>query len=178
MSEFSESYHLKTNNREQVVELIKKTNKKGYVYEESNGWVTFVFDGSQFEADESIVSCNPGVLVHYIYAEDHGWELKIFKKEELVFDFKCEWTDEIYTEKKLYDIDVIKELIADQGTSVDDIESIFINEHEEAIFGVTPPAHQFAFLIGLVHFDWISFDYLEGRELEDGIIIVNSNAVQ
>ncbi|PUA39778.1 hypothetical protein C8Z91_07645 [Paenibacillus elgii] len=174
MSEFSESYHLKTKNQEDVVELLKKAEKKGYVFEEANGWVTFVCNGNQFQVDEGIVSHNPGVLLHYIYAGDYCWELKIFKKNELVFDYKCEWTDEIHIEKNIYDINVIKELVLDPEVSLDDIEAIFINEDEDAIFGEIPPAHQFSDLIGLVNVEWVSFDYLEGRELENGIFTVNN----
>ncbi|WP_079908318.1 hypothetical protein [Paenibacillus sp. 32352] len=172
MSEFSESYHLKTADRDEVVRLLNQTGKKGYVFEETNGWVTFVFDGEPFQADEAIVSHNPGLLVHYIYAEDHGWELKIFKKAELVFDYQCDWTDEIEVKRNLYDIRVIKELVMDQETSLEDLESIFINEHQDAIFDEIPPAHQFASLIGLVHVDWISFDSMEWRHANEEDIVV------
>lgn len=80
MSEFSASYHLKTNDRAKVEELIKNSDNKGYIFEETNGWVTFLIEGPAFDINEAVIECNPGTMVHYIYAEDHGWELRVFKK--------------------------------------------------------------------------------------------------
>ncbi|GBG07620.1 hypothetical protein PAT3040_02176 [Paenibacillus agaridevorans] len=74
MSEFSASYHIRTNAKTKVVDLIKDSDNKGYVFEETNGWVTFLIDGPAFNINESVLLCNPGLLVHYNYAEDHGWE--------------------------------------------------------------------------------------------------------
>lgn len=108
MSEFSASYYLRTRKRDDVVNLIKNTGNKGYVFEEANGWVSFVIKGLAFDIDDSLISFNTGIIVYYIYAEDHGWELRIFNKDDLVFDYKCDWTDEILIEKELFDIDLIK----------------------------------------------------------------------
>ncbi|WP_272948157.1 hypothetical protein [Paenibacillus sp. A3] len=38
---------MKTKKKEDVVELLKKAEKKGYVFEEANGWVAFVCNGNQ-----------------------------------------------------------------------------------------------------------------------------------
>ncbi|WP_068774276.1 hypothetical protein [Paenibacillus sp. FJAT-26967] len=61
MSEFSASYHLKTNHREAAVRLIKQSGSEGYVYEESNGWMTFVIEGAAFDIKESVIFYNPGL---------------------------------------------------------------------------------------------------------------------
>lgn len=133
MSEFSASYHLKTNDRAKVVDLIKNSNNRGY-----------------------------------IFAEDHGWELRVFNKDELVFEYKCDWTDEILVEKNLFDIDIIKELIANQGQSIHDIDEIFdlIDYDFEDL-----PAYQLANKLGLVHYEWLSADNIEDR-LDEGVLIV------
>jgi hypothetical protein len=167
MSEFSASYHLKTSDRTKVVDLIKDSENKGYVFEETNGWVTFLIDGPAFNINESVLSCNPGIIVHYIFAEDHGWEFRVFNKDELIFEYKCDWTDEIIIEKELFDVSIIKELIASQGNSISDIEELFDLsdfEFEE------PPAYILATKLGLVHFEWLSVDNIEDR-LDEVLVV-------
>ncbi|WP_409344410.1 hypothetical protein [Paenibacillus sp. MBLB4367] len=174
MSEFSESYHLKTNRQEAVIHLLKESGNEGYVFEESNGWVTFVTKGKRFKPSPSVVFYNPGLLIHYVYAEDHGWELKIFDKDELVFDYKCDWTDDLTIEKHVYDIDIIKDLILEQGNSIENVEDLFDCKSRGGLLDQTSPAYLLAGQIGLSYFEWISVDYLEGRELEDNIVVVDA----
>ncbi|QCT04351.1 hypothetical protein E6C60_3641 [Paenibacillus algicola] len=153
MSEFSESYHLMAVDRETAIELIKKSGNKGYVFEEKNGWVTFLIDGPGFDINESVVRCNSGLLAHYIYAEDHGWQFQIFNKDKIVFDYKCDWSDEIIIDKDCFDLEVINELIVSQGNETSNIEEIFdIDEYDFE----DPPAYQLAEKIGLVNYEWIS----------------------
>lgn len=170
MSEFSASYHLRTKKRDDVVNLIKNSSNKGYVFEEANGWVSFVIKGPAFDIDDSLISYNPGIIVHYIYAEDHGWELRIFNKDDLVFEYKCDWTDEIHIEKELFDIDLIKELVIAQGNSVDDLESLFdITDYDFE----EPAAYKFAEKIGLTNYEWVSADYFDDSEVDERVLVVD-----
>jgi hypothetical protein len=167
MSEFSASYHIRTNDKTKVVDLIKDSDNKGYVFEETNGWVTFLIDGPAFNINESVLLCNPGLLVHYIYAEDHGWEFRVFNKDEMIFEYKCDWTDEITIEKELFDVSIIKELIASQGNSIRDVEELFdLNDFDFE----EPPAYVLATKLGLVHFEWLSVDYIEDR-LDEVLVV-------
>lgn len=168
MSEFSSSYHLKTNDRAKVVDLIKNSNNKGYVFGETNGWVTFLIEGPAFDINDSVIECNPGLIVHYIFAEDHGWELRVFSKDELVFEYKCDWTDEILIEKEQFDISIIKEIIADQGNSIDNVDEIF--DLSDLDFE-NPPAYRLANKLGLVNYEWLSADNIEDR-LDEEVLIV------
>ena len=52
MSEFSESYHLRSERAQDAIDILKSAGKKGYVYEPINGWVTFLPEGGVFEPDE------------------------------------------------------------------------------------------------------------------------------
>lgn len=152
MSEFSASYHLKAKDREQAIKLIKDAGHQGFVFNETNGWVTFLIKGQVFGISESVIQCNPGLLVHYTYAEDHGWEFRVFEKNK-------------------FDLDVIKEMIASQGNESSDIEVIF--EMDEFDYEHSP-AYQLAEKIGLVHYEWLSADYINSDdELEErGLIHV------
>ncbi|MDQ0090131.1 hypothetical protein J2T12_003545 [Paenibacillus anaericanus] len=172
MSEFSASYHLKTDNQQIVVDLIRGSNNEGYVFPEKNGWVTFVVKGEAFNIDESIISLNPSVLIHYIYAEDHGWDLRIFNKSEIAFEYGCNWTEEIQIEKSHFDLYFLNELIISQGNSTDGIESLF--DIDEDIFDLDePPAFLIAQKLGLTYYEWLSEDYIDLSDLAENILIVD-----
>lgn len=171
MSEFSASYHLKAKDKEQAIKLIKDAGHQGFVFNEINGWVTFLIKGQAFDISESVIQCNPGLLVHYTYAEDHGWEFRVFEKDRVVFEYTCDWTDELHIEKNVYNLDVIKKLISSQGHEASNLEEIF--EMDEYDYEHSP-AYQLAEKIGLVHYEWLSADYIRSDdELEErGLIPV------
>lgn len=174
MSEFSESYHLYTNNPKEAITLINESGKKGYVFKESNGWVTFVIKGSEFNPDPAIVINNMGILLHYVYAEDHGWAAKIFKGNELVFDYSCEWDEDFLVQKNIFNIEIIKELFKNQSINIDEFERCFEIDSEEELFDLeNPPAYQFAENIGLVHFAWISADYVSQDEVPEEFTVID-----
>ncbi|WP_426446116.1 hypothetical protein ACP26L_21165 [Paenibacillus sp. S-38] len=72
MSEFSGSYHLRTNDREAAVSLLQNSENHGFIFPEGNGWVSFVVTGPPFDINDEVINWNPGILLHYIYAEDQG----------------------------------------------------------------------------------------------------------
>ncbi|MNO20464.1 hypothetical protein D3C76_102160 [compost metagenome] len=173
MSEFSECYHLKADCQQIVVDLIKESNNKGYVFPEKNGWVTFVLKGQALNMDEQIISLNPSVLIHYIYSEDHGWALRIFKKSEIEFEYSFMWTDddEIHIEKNHFDLTLLNELIISQGNTIDGIESLF--DINEDMFDLDePPAYAIAQKLGLTYYEWMSDDYIDTIDTDETIIFV------
>ncbi|MBP2112768.1 hypothetical protein [Paenibacillus silagei] len=169
MSEFSASYHLQTSDQQKVVELIRASNNKGFVFPESNGWVTFIVKGPAFGIRKSIVSLNPGLLVHYSYMEDHGWELSIFEKDEIISTYKCDWTDELIIQKDELDMVLLRELIMKQGNSIEDVEKAF---DLVKYVGEEPPAYFIAKKLGLSYFEWLSADNIgDGSNYENLVIV-------
>ncbi|MFD0589271.1 hypothetical protein ACFQZE_14875 [Paenibacillus sp. GCM10027627] len=168
MSEFSSSYHFKTDDRAKAVELIKNSGNRGFAFEETNGWVSFLIEGPLFDIHPSVIQSNPGLIVHYMYAEDHGWQFRVFNKQELAFEYKCDWTDEIVEEKTLFDLTIIKELIASHGNSSDGIEELFdISKYD---FEEQPAAYTLAEELGLIHYQWLSADDI-GNLADDSLIV-------
>ena len=51
MSEFSESYHLRSERADDAIELLRRAKRKGYVYQPINGWITFLAEEGVFEPD-------------------------------------------------------------------------------------------------------------------------------
>lgn len=170
MSEFSASCHLRTENQAAAVKLIKDSGNTGYVYEETNGWVTFLIEGAGLSIDRKVIECNPGLLVHYIYAEDHGWELRIYNKDELVFEYGCDWTDDIQITKSVFDLELIQEIIIGQGNQLPNLEALFnMTEFDDEL----PPAYILAESFGLVNYEWVSADYMDSDELDEGVTYVD-----
>lgn len=82
MSEFSFSYHLRTNDPQEVVNLLKSCGLKGYVFPSVNNWTTFVCEEEDVEENAKLINANTGLLVYYSFAEDFGWGFSIFKGNE------------------------------------------------------------------------------------------------
>lgn len=169
MSEFSESYHLRTSDREAAVNLIRNSGNTGYVFAETNGWVSFLIEGANFSVNPEVIKQNPGLLVHYIFAEDHGFEFRVYRKEEAVLEFVCDWNDEVEIEDNELDLGVIRELVLLQGNSISGIEQLF---EAESMFSDITPAYELAERIGLVHYAWLSADNVEEYETDEEIQVV------
>ena len=56
MSEFSESYHLRSERQEDAVELLRRAKLKGYVYQPVSGWVTFLAEQGVFEPSPTMMA--------------------------------------------------------------------------------------------------------------------------
>ncbi|OKP77884.1 hypothetical protein A3844_29180 [Paenibacillus helianthi] len=170
MSEFSASYHLQTSDQQKAVELIRASNNKGFVFPESNGWVTFIVKGPAFGIRKAIVSLNPGLLVHYSYMEDHGWALSFFEKDELISTYKCDWTEELHIEKDKLDIVLLRELIIKQGNSIEDLEKALDLAED---IGEEPPAYFIANKLGLSYYEWLSADNIGDGSYYKNLVIVD-----
>src|SRR5436309_3455455 len=95
MSEFTESYNLRSERHDDACALLRQLGISGYVYPPGSGWVTFVTEGGNFEPDQRIVSAARQPLLHYVSAEDHGWSFTLFDGGEVVSAYRCDWTDDI-----------------------------------------------------------------------------------
>ena len=102
MSEFSESYHLRSERAEDAIELLRRAGRKGYVYQPVNGWVTFLAEEGTFEPDERIVAAATRPLLHYVSAEDHGWSFALFDRTNEVCGYRCDWDDDIKVDASNY----------------------------------------------------------------------------
>ena len=72
MSEFSESFHLRSDCQQNGEDLLRRAGLTGAVFSPVRGWVTVVPESEMYEAVDQMVASNQGLLLHYLYAEDHG----------------------------------------------------------------------------------------------------------
>lgn len=93
MSEFSDSYHLRTNNPLEAVELIRTTERTGAVLPPQGNWTTFLIEGPTSAPLADLVENNTGLLLHYIHADDHGCWLRFFIGPKELTEASCCWED-------------------------------------------------------------------------------------
>jgi hypothetical protein len=88
MAELSESGHLRTENPEHAVALLKRAKLPGYVFPERNGWVTFVYppgDENRFDLEQA----NERLLLLYEYTQDLGCWVTLYQAKKPVTRLKA-----------------------------------------------------------------------------------------
>jgi hypothetical protein len=166
MSEFSESYHLRSEQAEDAIALLRRAKRKGYVYQPVNGWVTFLAEEGTFEPDERIVAAAAHPLLHYVSAEDHGWSFTLFDRTKAVSGYRCDWDSEINIDDSRYSRAALQQLVPSaQPALLDDFESRLhpkdFDELHEA-----EPSKLLAQALGLEHYDWLAYDYMASDFLD------------
>ena len=165
MSEFSDSYHLKTNDPTDAVKLLKRAEVKGYVFPESQGWVTLVAEGDEMMPNKNLIRKNEGTLIHFVYAEDHGWYISIYKEIDRVSHYECMWPDTIEVWDSELNLDVLMELVEQnvikQKIGRDEIKRLLYPQSFEDIFEDVPILSRIASVLGLNNYRGVSFQYIE-----------------
>jgi hypothetical protein len=88
VSEVSESGHLKSENAEHAVALLKRAKVPGFVFPARNGWVSFVYppgDENRFD----IAQANEKLLVLYEYAAEHGCWVTVYQAKKPITRLKA-----------------------------------------------------------------------------------------
>lgn len=163
MSEFSESYHLRADDQQAGVALLKRAGLAGFVFPPKQGWVTVLAEGSMFEPNHVLIAANEGVLLYYTNAEDHGWSFTIIRSSEAVSHFSANWeADEPYRDELLNAAAVCDLAQQACGVQRDPAELDGLLKPDDPFAWVETgesPAVMFARFIGLTNFEWLSYDY-------------------
>lgn len=161
MSEFSESYHLRSERAEDAVELLRRAGLKGYVFPPANGWVTFVAEGGIFEPDERVVAASTKPLLHFMSAEDHGWSFTLHDGARVASRYSCAWDDEIRVDDSLYSrADMLQLVPSVQPDLLDTFEASMLPDGFDDLLEAGP-SRLLAQAMGLPRFEWLAFDYID-----------------
>lgn len=88
MPELSESGHLRTENVEHAVALLRRAKIPGFVFPARNGWVSFVYppgDENRFDLEQA----NERLLLLYEYASEHGCWVTVYEGKKPVTRLKA-----------------------------------------------------------------------------------------
>ena len=166
MSEFSESYHLRSERIEDAIELLRRARRKGYVFQPVNGWVTFVAEEGDFAPDERIIAAATCPLLHYVSAEDHGWSFALHDGTKVVSSYACAWDDDIRVDDARYSRAALQQYIpAAEPALLDEFETRLHPADSDDLFEAEP-SKLFAQAVGLEHYEWLAYDYLD-RDIHD-----------
>lgn len=171
MSEFSEVYFLKSNDQNDAVCLIKEAGLRGYVCPERDGWVAFVANTDPaFHLSQQLVEKNKGVLLHFVNAEDHGWEFKVCFKKELACSFFCGVDEEMESGEpfqigRKIEKEVFEEMIKQSDGNWDVLRKYM---DDSAPMEETLDAAKFTSDMQLYFSEWISYHYVQKENGEFG----------
>lgn len=168
MSEFSESYHIRTKDSIDVITILDDLKLSGFVFPETNGWVTFVVDESEFAPIPELIKKNTFVLFHYIYIGDYGWSFSLYNGSAKLVSYTCSWNDgRLEFEDSDFSIEALISVL-DYLTKedIDSIQMLLKSSDQTPVYGA-PPAYRVANAIGLECFQWISSQYVEDAVLEE-----------
>ena len=167
MSEFSESYHLRSERADDAIELLRRAKRKGYVYEPVNGWVSFVAEDGVFEPDARIVAAATQPLLHFVSAEDHGWSFALFDGGKVVSGYRCEWENDITGDDSKYSRQALQQLVPSADPSfLDELERRFHPKDFDELLELNP-SRLLANALGLEHYDWLAYDYIASDSPDD-----------
>lgn len=157
MSEFSESFHLKSDDAQDAVALLSAARVPGFVAPAKNGWVSFVYEPDEPPAKDhfdAIVAAARGTLVHYDFAEDHGCTVTVYvdgkRKARARVSFESRRTS--------FDRDVFVKMGLLKARGADAIQEWL---------GFAVPGHVVAEQLGLPYSAWFSYEYARRRRDQD-----------
>jgi hypothetical protein len=178
MSEFSDSYHLRTDDTAKGRALLRRAGLEGYVHPAAQGWVSICPEGMPFEPNMQLIHANTGVLVHYVFGEHHAWGCEIYQGPELITRHEVSWDPELAVLHTLSPsaFDAVAQTALAQLPQAD-LQRLLRPTTLEDIH-TFKPASVFAQAIGLPHYAWRAFDYLWreqelGQPLPDGAQLVS-----
>lgn len=158
MSEFSVSYHVRLGEGHDVPGLLRQAKLSGIIFGPANGWLTFVpyanlaryqkADGPRFA--EYLSGLTGLTVLHYCFAEDHGWQFAIARNDRPLIQFACWWDPVRAVERDQFDALALASL-----PGSDSLEPLLRSfDQKEAMDA--QPAYRFAELLALPAYKWLS----------------------
>jgi hypothetical protein len=162
VSEFSDSFHLRSDDPADAVALLRAARVAGHVFPAQNGWVSFVCErGTRIGSDElaaRVFAANTGLLVDYSYAEDHGCWVAVYVGSERVARLKVSFE----TSSRSFDRDAFIRLGLFAPPAADAIEQWMWGEGRAREYVV---AEQ----LRLPRYQWLAWRYAVEAPSEDRI---------
>jgi hypothetical protein len=167
VSEFSESFHLRSDDQAEGVDLLRRSGLAGWVFPPADGWVTIVVERDfTGEPEPALTAANTGVLLLYVNAEDHGWSLTLWEGSEERSHYEAEWTEDMSVDRARHRPDEVRRMLsaALPAKRLARLEAVIDapvdDEAWEQWLTDGMPAVRAADALGLPNTTWMSGDYL------------------
>lgn len=168
MSEFSISYHVRIGDKHEVQKLLRQAKLSGVIFGPANGWLTFVpyanspkyrnADGSGFA--DYLSKLTGLAVLHYCYAEDHGWSFALARADRALVQFACWWDPHPTIERDQFDSLALAPII------MPDLPEQLLRSFDHRDAMQEEPAYRFAELLGLPAYKWLSPELAQDRTQE------------
>lgn len=168
MSEFSDSFHLRTDDPEDAIELLRRAKVPGFVFPPAFGFVSFVCPRDK-RFYQQVLGANLGLLVDYSFAADHGCWVNLYERDVKVGNLSAAFEEERSRFDREAFIDI--GLVDPQGA-----EAIaeWVREAHDPSKRSRETDHLVAKKLRLPQFSWLSYHYaLSDETPPDGRIEVD-----
>jgi hypothetical protein len=159
MSEFSDSYHIRTDDPAEVKQRLRQARLAGIIFGPSGGWLTFIpyeeltayrrsMVGDAFTVQLSRVLS--ATVLHYNFSEDFGWSFAVARPGQKLNGFKCWWDPEPTIEREQLDLG--------QLASIANVEALapLLQRFDATTAHSQRPAYGFAEQLRLPAYKWLS----------------------
>jgi hypothetical protein len=161
LSEFSTSYHIRTTDQRGVQQRLRQAKISGIAFGPANGWLTFVpyanLDALRSSGDPANFAARlshvlGAQVIHYNYAQDHGWGFTLAEAGRCISRFACWWDPTPVVERDSVDLEALTPYATRQ------IIEPLLEPFEPHGESEDSPAYRFAELLGLPAYQWLSPD--------------------
>ena len=155
MSDFSAAYHLKTDSKQEVLDLLERASLTGYLFQPVNGWTTFVTEIDGFNTDKKITDFSKGILLFFNRTNDFlDWGFNIFENTELLGKYSIhEDEDENLKITNTTDNQILSKIIG--ASEIERLNELLNPPSSEVAY--EKGDYEFAKVVGLKNIEWISF---------------------
>ncbi|MGG6268783.1 hypothetical protein ACQ4M3_31485 [Leptolyngbya sp. AN03gr2] len=156
MSEFSDCYYFLNVDSKRVVSLLKKIRRYGMVLPGNDRYTPFLVDGAWDAGKliDHVVENNPGVILHYSYAADHGLWIKVYdsSSEAFTIDIQMRGSSENDLETILVKAEELNVVKRDHTVQ---LRAILAEATTESIVDLESIRTQLSEALGIVFFKWL-----------------------
>jgi len=160
MSQFSASFHIRTSDQAALATRLRKAKFFGALFPPAHGWCAFVPFDEERVALEPLVQKTGHVVLHYLHAEDHGWQFSVAAPNGRTTAYSVTWDADsgIHVDSSYLDMALLAELVPQEMDSADLHTLLAYTPRSQDVMAATP--EKFARAIGLSNFEWMSPSYL------------------
>lgn len=164
MSEFSESYHIWTEDAPATVRRIREARLAGLYFPPKGGWLTFVPYGTVPDLTAAnktmpLICATARPVLWYLFAGDHGWGFQLHHPEQAAMGFEAWWDDEPYSDRSTLDLASLAPFL-DGGQNLSAFDPLFETMTAQQAFE-RQPAYRFAEFLKLPEYRWLSPAYIQ-----------------